>query len=239
MANSALVNWTRHSPNHSGRLGYAIDTITIHCMAGDLSVESCGAMFAKVSTGASSNYGIGSDGRIALYVDETDCSWASSDLDNDRRAVTIEVANCDGAPDWPVSDAAYGALIELVADICRRNGIQRLVWSDSKADRVWHKKGCNMTVHRDFAAKACPGNYLYHRMGEIAAAVNARLNPEEEKEMEIYHWFDQMPDWARPSAEKAFRKGLIRADAKTGAVNVYACNLQPLVWMDRLGLLGE
>ena len=239
MPNSPLLSYIRRSPNRTSPRRHAIDTITIHCMAGDLSVEACGALFAQGNRRASSNYGIGSDGRVGLYVDEADCSWASSDLDNDHRAVTIEVANCGGAPDWPVSDAAYGALIELAADVCKRNGIARLVWSADRADRVAHKNGCNMTVHRDYAAKACPGDYLYHRMGEIAAAVNARLTPGEEAEMELYHWFADMPDWARPSAEKAYRKGVLRADAETGAVSVYACNLQPLVWLDRLGLLDE
>lgn len=236
MSNSDLVSYTKLSPNRSSRKGHAIDTITIHCMAGDLSVESCGAMFARASTEASSNYGIGSDGRIALYVEEEYASWASSNMDNDRRAVTIEVANNDGAPDWPVSDNAYQALIDLCVDICKRNNIPRLLWS---ADRslVGQIGKQNMTAHRWFANKACPGNYLYNRFGDIAQKVNERLTEGETEDMKIYHWFDEMPDWARPSAEKAFRKGIIKSDATTGAVNVYECNLQPLVWMDRMGLL--
>ena len=238
MSNSTLISYTKLSPNKNSPRNHKIDTITIHHMAAvNATIEACGAGFAQSSRQASANYGIGSDGRIALYVDEADRSWASSNGANDHRAVTIEVANSGGDPNWPVSDKAYAALIELCADICRRNGIARLVWASSKSDRVNHKNGANMTVHQDFAATACPGPYLLGRMADIAAQVNARLAGEEEDEMKIYHWFADMPDWARPSAEKAYRRGIIKADAKSGAVNVYECNLQPLVWMDRLGLL--
>ena len=175
MSNSSLVSYTKLSPNHSGKRTKKIDTITIHCMAGNLSVETCGNLFAPSSRQASSNYGVGTDGRIALYVDEANRSWCTSSNANDQRAVTIEVANNGGAPDWPVSAKAYAALLDLVTDICKRNGIKKLVWSTSKTDRVNHLNGCNMTVHRDYAAKACPGDYLYNRHGQIAAEVNRRL----------------------------------------------------------------
>lgn len=175
MSNSPLINYTMLSPNHSGKRTHAIDTITIHCMAGNCSIETCGQIFASAARQASSNYGIGTDGRIALYVDEANRSWCTSSNANDQRAVTIEVANNGGAPDWPVSDKAYAALLDLVTDICKRNGIKKLVWSTSKNDRVNHLNGCNMTVHRDYAAKACPGDYLYNRHGRIADEVNQRL----------------------------------------------------------------
>lgn len=180
MSNSPLVNYTKLSPNHSGKRNHAIDTITIHCMAGNASVETCGALFANPSRKASSNYGIGSDGRIALYVDEANRSWCSSSSSNDNRAITIEVANNGGAPDWPVSNKAYAALLDLVTDICKRNGIKKLVWSTNKNDRINHKNGYNMTIHRDFSNKSCPGDYLYNRHGQIAAEVNKRLEGEEE-----------------------------------------------------------
>ena len=166
MMNSSLISYTKLSPHHSGKRTHAIDTITVHCMAGNLTVESCGALFAKESRKASSNYGIGSDGRIALYVDEGNRSWCTSSRENDQRAVTIEVANNGGAPDWPVSAKAYSALVDLVTDICKRNGITGLVWSTEKDDRKNHLNGCNMTVHRDYAAKACPGDYLYKLQGQ-------------------------------------------------------------------------
>ena len=175
MSNSPLVVYTKLSPNHSGKRTKKIDTITIHCMAGNCSVETCGNLFASSARQASSNYGIGTDGRIALYVDEANRSWCTSSSANDQRAVTIEVANNGGAPDWPVSAKAYAALLDLVTDICKRNGIKRLVWSTRKNDRVNHLNGCNMTVHRDYANKSCPGDYLYNRHGQIAAEVNKRL----------------------------------------------------------------
>lgn len=174
MSNSSLISYTKLSPNHSGKRTKKIDTITIHCMAGQLSVESCGALFAKSSRQASSNYGIGPDGRIALYVDEGNRSWCTSSNANDQRAVTIEVAS-DAAHPYAVKDKAYDALLDLVTDICKRNGIKKLVWSTSKSNRVNHLNGCNMTVHRDYAAKACPGDYLYNLNDEIAAEVNRRL----------------------------------------------------------------
>ena len=174
MSNSTLISYTKLSPNHSGKRTKKIDTITIHCMAGQLSVESCGALFAKSSRQASSNYGIGPDGRIALYVDEGNRSWCTSSNANDQRAVTIEVAS-DATHPYAVRDKAYDALLDLVTDICKRNGIKKLVWSTSKNNRVGHLNGCNMTVHRDYAAKACPGDYLYNLQDEIAAEVNRRL----------------------------------------------------------------
>ena len=179
MSNSPLINYTRLSPNHSGRRNHVIDTISIHCMAGNASVETCGALFADPSRKASSNYGIGSDGRIALYVDEANRSWCTSNAANDNRAITIEVANNGGAPDWPVSGKAYSALLDLLTDICWRNNIKELLWKGDKS-LIGQVDKQNMTVHRWFAAKACPGDYLYNRHGEIAAEVNRRLKGEDE-----------------------------------------------------------
>ena len=173
--NSALVNYTKMSPNKTSPRNHIIDTITIHCMAGNLSVERCGDVFAPTTRKASSNYGIGSDGRIALYVEEKDRSWCTSNAANDNRAVTIEVANDGGAPDWHVSDKAMVSLINLVADICKRNNIKELKW---KADKslIGQVSKQNMTVHRWFAAKACPGNYLYNKHSYIAEQVNQKLS---------------------------------------------------------------
>lgn len=172
--NSSLVSYTKLSPNHSGTRTHAIDTITIHCVVGQCPVETLGNTFAAASRKASSNYGIGFDGRIGLYVEEKNRSWCSSNAANDHRAVTIEVASDTKAP-YAVNDTAYAALLDLVTDICRRNGIKKLIWSTTKSDRVNHVGGCNMTVHRDYANKSCPGDYLYNRHGEIAAEVNKRL----------------------------------------------------------------
>lgn len=168
MSNSALVDYTRLSPNRSHPRNHTIDKITIHHMAGNLSVETCGSVFANSSREASANYGIGSDGRVGLYVDEGDRAWASASPSNDNRAVNIEVANDATGGDWPVSSAAYNKLIDLCVDICQRNGIKSLNYTGG-ADG-------NLTEHRMFVATACPGPYLHERMGRIAAEVNNRLN---------------------------------------------------------------
>lgn len=187
MSNSSLVTYTKLSPNNSGKRNHIIDTISIHCMAGNLSVESCGNLFFNPANKASSNYGIGSDGRIALYVDEANRSWCTSSSSNDNRAITIEVANTVAADPWPVSNKAYASLIDLLVDICKRNNIKALLW---KADKnlIGQINKQNMTVHRWFAAKSCPGDWLYNRHGEIADEVNKRLNTEintEDDDMDV------------------------------------------------------
>lgn len=179
MSNSPLVSYTKISPNRTSPRNHAIDTITIHCVVGQVTVERLGEIFANPLRRASSNYGIGKDGRVGMYCPESDRSWCSSNKVNDHRAITIEVAS-DTTHPYAVTDAAFESLIKLCADICRRNGIKRLVWSTNKNDRVNHLNGCNLTVHRDFAAKSCPGDYLYNRHGEIAERVNAILGGKEE-----------------------------------------------------------
>lgn len=174
MSSSPLVNYTKISPNKSSPRNHKIDTVTIHCVVGQCSVETLGNVFAPTSRQASSNYGIGYDGRIGMYVEEKDRSWCSSNAANDNRAITIEVASDTKEP-YAVNAKAYAALIDLLVDICKRNGIKELVWSTNKADRVNHKNGCNMTVHRDYANKSCPGTYLYERHAQIASEVNKRL----------------------------------------------------------------
>lgn len=174
MSNSSLVNYTKISPNKTSPRNHTIDTVTIHCVVGQCSVETLGSIFAPTSKQASSNYGIGTDGRIGMYVEEKDRSWCSSNAANDNRAITIEVAS-DTTEPYAVNAKAYAALIDLLVDICQRNGISKLVWSTNKTDRVNHKNGCNMTVHRDYANKSCPGTYLYERHAQIASEVNKRL----------------------------------------------------------------
>lgn len=174
MSNSPLVNYTKISPNSSNPRNHAIDTITIHCVVGQLSVETIGNVFAPTSRQASSNYGIGSDGRIGMYVEEKNRSWCSSSSSNDNRAITIEVASDTKHP-YAVNDKAYKALIELVADICKRNNIKELKWKGDKS-LIGQVDKQNMTVHRWFANKSCPGDYLYNLHGQIAKEVNARLN---------------------------------------------------------------
>ena len=176
MSDSSLVSFTLISPKKNSPRNHKIDTITIHHMAGNLSIETCGQLFQRKE--GSSNYGVGSDGRIGLYVNEADRSWCSSSAVNDNRAVTIEVANTDAGvknKTWEVSDAALNSTIRLVADICQRNGINKLIWAPDKNQRVSHANGANMTIHKDFWATVCPGPYLEARMPFIAEQVNAIL----------------------------------------------------------------
>lgn len=173
MSNSSLVNYTKISPNKTSPRNHAIDTITIHCVVGQCTAESLGDWFAKSSTQASSNYCVDKNGRIGMYVEEKDRSWCSGNRDNDHRAITIEVASDTKSP-YAVTAAAYEGLIKLLVDICKRNNIKKLLW---KADKslIGQTDKQNMTVHRWFANKSCPGEYLYERHDEIAAEVNKRL----------------------------------------------------------------
>jgi hypothetical protein len=166
MSNSPLVDYTKISPNSSARTA-SISKITIHHMAGNLSVESCANVFQNTSRQASSNYGVGTDGRVGLYVDESRRAWTSSNRDNDNVAVTIEVANDGGSPDWHISDKALAKTIDLCEDICRRNGIKKLNFTGDRAG--------NLTMHKYFANTQCPGPYLESKFQYIADEVNDRL----------------------------------------------------------------
>ncbi|MCC8136412.1 MAG: phage tail-type lysozyme domain-containing protein [Ruminococcus sp.] len=175
MSNSSLVTYTNITKTQkTSPRTHAIDTITIHCVVGQWTAKQICDYFANTDRNASCNYGVGKDGSIGLCVDEADRSWCSSNAANDHRAITIETASDTSSP-YAVTTAAYNALIKLVADICKRNNISKLVWSTDKNTRVNHLNGANMTVHRDFANKSCPGDYLYGKMSDIASQVNALL----------------------------------------------------------------
>ena len=178
MSNSKLVTYTNISKNKNSPRNHAIDRITIHCIVGQWTAKQGCDYFASTTREASANYVVGKDGSIGLSVDEGDRSWCSSNASNDHRAVTIEVAS-DTAHPYAVTEAAYNALLSLVADICQRNGKTKLLWLADKEKTLSYtpRQGeMVMTVHRWFAAKACPGDYLYNRHGDIAAKVNARLS---------------------------------------------------------------
>lgn len=177
MSNSPLVTYTNLTKNHSGKRNHAIDTITIHCIVGQWTAKQGCDYFATTDRQCSANYVVGKDGSIGLSVDEANRSWCSSNAANDHRAITIETASDTKHP-YAVTDKAYAALIDLVTDICKRNGKTKLIWFGDKAKSLAYtpaKDEMIMTVHRWFAAKACPGDYLYNRHDEIAAEVNKRL----------------------------------------------------------------
>ena len=168
MSNSPLVSYTKISPSSTNPRRGKISKITIHHMAGNLTVEQCGIGFSAKSRKASANYGVGTDGRIGLYVEEKNRSWASSSPENDNIAVTIEVANDTTGGNWHVSDKALEACINLCVDICKRNGIKRLNFTGNKSG--------NLTMHRYFVATVCPGDYLAGKFPYIANEVNKRLS---------------------------------------------------------------
>ena len=175
--NSSLVSYTKLSPNHSGQRTHSIDRITPHCVVGQLSAESICGCFTSTSRQASCNYGIGTDGRISLCVEEKNRSWCSSSNANDQRAVTIECAS-DKAELYAMNDKVYASLVKLCTDICRRNGKKKLLWlGDKNTTLNYAPKSDEMvlTVHRWFANKSCPGNWLYARLGDLAAKVTANL----------------------------------------------------------------
>ena len=178
--NSSLVSYTKLSPNHSGQRTHSIDRITPHCVVGQCSVETLGNIFLPASRQASSNYGIGVDGRVGMYVEEKNRSWCSSSNANDQRAITIECASDNSEP-YAFKDVVYQRLIELCTDICRRNGKNKLLWLGDKAKTLNYTPKSDemvLTVHRWFANKSCPGNWMYARMGDLASKVTAALGSE-------------------------------------------------------------
>lgn len=172
-----MVAYTRLSPNHSGQRTHSIDRITPHCVVGQLSAESICGCFTSPSRQASCNYGIGTDGKVSLCVEEKNRSWCSSSNANDQRAVTIECAS-DKTEPYAMNSKVYDSLIKLCTDICRRNGKKKLLWlGDRNKTLNYTPKSDEMvlTVHRWFANKSCPGNWLYARLGDLAGRVTAAL----------------------------------------------------------------
>ncbi|MDY4755652.1 MAG: glucosaminidase domain-containing protein [Candidatus Faecousia sp.] len=215
--NSPLVDYVKISPNSTNPRNQPISVITIHHMAGNLSVESCGNVFATTERQASSNYGIGSDGRVGMYVEEANRSWCSSNRENDHKAVTIEVANDDtSSGNWHVSDAALSKLIDLCVDICQRNGIPRLNFTGDKTG--------NLTMHKWFTPTQCPGPYLESKFPYIAEQVNLRLTGaaigSEEEKPTAQPYGTQGSIFLGLSTEEAVSKigELCRADMKTSGI---------------------
>lgn len=198
MSNSSLICYTKLSPNCNKPRNKPISKITIHHMAGNITIEKCGDIFAPTSRQASSNYGIGSDGRIGMYVEEKNRAWTSSNAQNDNMAVTIEVANDVVGGDWHVSDKALESLIDLCVDICIRNGIEKLNFTGDASG--------NLTMHKWFAATACPGAYLESKFPYIANEVNKRLEKENANMK-----FKDVPEthWAYEAIEELAEKGII------------------------------
>ena len=177
MSNSPLVNYTKISPNKTTGRNHVIDRITPHCVVGQVTAESLGNWFAQPTTQASSNYGIDRDGRVAMYVEEKDRSWCTSSSSNDNRAVTIECASATVEP-YEFKDVVYRKLIDLCVDICNRNGKTKLIWIGDKEKTLSYVPEdyeMVLTVHRWFANKSCPGDWLYSRLDDLAEEVTNKL----------------------------------------------------------------
>ena len=191
--NSPLTSYTRISPNRNSPRNHTIDRITPHCYVGQCGVESMAGWLCNPGAQASSNYGIGFDGKIGLFVSEQDRSWCSSSSANDNRAVTIECA-CDAFEPYAIKDSVYSSLIELMTDICKRNGKTKILWfGDKDKTLAYEPKPDEMviTVHRWFANKACPGDFIYNRLGQIANEINKRLG----NEVEEPKWYRVRKTW--------------------------------------------
>jgi peptidoglycan hydrolase-like protein with peptidoglycan-binding domain len=211
-----------------------INKITIHHVAGVMNVENLGIWFSQPKTKASANYGIDSDGKIALYVNECDRAWTSSSSANDGQAVTIEVSNCGGAPDWKISDKAYAAIIELCVDICKRNGIKAL-------DYTGDKNG-NLTRHNMFTATGCPGPYLQGKFSDIAREVNSKLGAQTAPQVHVLAKGDEGAEvkWLQEALIKLkYNLGDYGADGKFGSLTHTAVKkFQKSVGLTQDGIVG-
>ena len=196
-----MIDYKLLSPNCTKPRNHKIDKITIHHMAGNLTVEGCGELFADPARKASSNYGIGTDGRVGMYVEEANRSWCSGNAENDHRAVTIEVANDGAGPAWHVSEKALAKLIDLCVDICKRNGIEKLNFTGDKNG--------NLTMHKWFQATSCPGPYLESKFPYIAEEVNKRLG--------VKKYTPTVKEWQKAAIADGFAFPKYGADGIWGA----------------------
>lgn len=253
MSNSSLVTYTRISPNKSSPRKYPITRITPHCVVGQFTAKQILDMSHFVTydgkNGASCNYAIGKEGSIGLGVDEGDRSWCSSSSDNDNRAITIEVSS-DKTHPYAITEAAYNALIDLMTDICKRYGKTKLVWPGSKDATLSYKPKDNemvLTAHRFFANKACPGDYMYSRFGQMAKEVTERLEDEDmdinkltdEQVMQLAARIDALrgkenvADWAKDAWVKSQNKKIFDGTAPKNPLT----REQAAVVFDRMGIM--
>lgn len=258
MSNSPLVNHINISPNCQPRT-QRIDSIAIHCMAGEMTVESCGSWFARETTQASSNYGIDSRGKIGLYVPEDHRSWCTSSWAVDNRAITIEVASKSYHP-YKITEAAYSSLIRLLVDICKRNNIKKLLW-EGDPDLMFNMSRQNMFVHRWTEWKSCPGDDLFYRHWDIVKKVNKQLADGKDiladmtekqfkdilaaslKEVKpvVYKFLEEIPAWGKPTVEKLMQKGFLKGTGKENGklvLNISNDFLRTMVILDRAEILG-
>lgn len=218
MSNSPLVSYTKLSPNCSSRDGNKIYIFTPHCVVGQVTVERLGDIFAPTKRQASSNYGIGKDGRVGMYVPETGAnsrSWCTSSKWNDQRAITVECASDATAP-YAFKEVVFNRLIDLLVDCCQRNGKTKVLWFGNKDKSVNYKPKDNemlLTVHRWFDKnRSCPGDWMYSRMQKLADEANKRLGgqpePQPTPEKDLYR---VRKSWDDAKSQKGAYKSLDNA----------------------------
>lgn len=218
MSNSNLVNLVSYSPNHSGRRTHPITKIAIHHTAGVLTAAGIGSVFKSTSRQASCNYGVGSDGKIVLVVDECNRAWTTSSAWCDNRAVTIETSNSQYGGNWPVSDLVLNRLIDLVTDICRRNKIKNCTYTGG-TDGV-------LQMHKWYAQTSCPGPYLGSKFSYIANEVNKRLKNKNYSSKVVSDLYRVRKSWQDSKSQKGAFKNLESAKklAKKHNYKVYNKN---------------
>lgn len=210
--NSPLVAYTKLSPNHSGQRTHSIDRITPHCVVGQATAERICDCFISPDRQASCNYGIGTDGRVSLCVEEKNRSWCSSSRENDQRAITIECASDTSAP-YAMNSKVYESLVKLCTDICQRNGKKKLLWFADKTKTLNYAPKADemvLTVHRWFANKSCPGDWMYARMGDLASKVTAALGGTATTQKQLYR---VRKTWSDSKSQKGAYKILANAKA--------------------------
>jgi len=204
-SNSGLVDYVKISPHKTVNRNHVIDTITIHCMVAQWTAKECCDYFATTERECSSNYTIGKDGSIGLSVEEKDRSWCSSSASNDHRAITIEVASDTKSP-YKVTDEALNSLIKLLVDICKRNNIKELKWLNDKS-LIGQVDKQNMTVHKWFKNKDCPGEYLLNKHPYIANEVNKKLCELDGVEKKDFYYVVQVGAYKeKDNAERMMQK---------------------------------
>lgn len=210
--NSSMVVYTKLSPNHSGQRTHSIDRITPHCVVGQATAERICECFISPDRQASCNYGIGTDGRVSLCVEEKNRSWCSSSRENDQRAITIECASDTSAP-YAMNSKVYESLVKLCTDICQRNGKKKLLWLADKTKTLNYAPKADemvLTVHRWFANKSCPGDWMYARMGDLASKVTAALSGTVTTQKQLYR---VRKTWSDSKSQKGAYKILANAKA--------------------------
>jgi len=190
---SSLSSYDGLSPNKTSPRKSSIKRLTPHCVAGNLSIERTLGLpnfMTPRSPGASCNYAIGSDGRIGLGVIESDAAWTSNSSFNDNQAITFEIANSAGAPNWPMTDLAINSFVKLSVDICRFYGFKKVHYENKPSNvttkdkveewiKTWEKLDeMIITLHRWYAPKECPGQYFINKLPDIVKRINQDLSSE-------------------------------------------------------------